>query len=203
MDPFLLASWALEVGSAERVLDCGSGSGIMALLLSNLGYKVTGVEIRQEWIGLARKSALESNLKVDFIEGDIRKLSLEKFDLVLLNPPFFKSGSGPISPDPWKAAAKSELNGTLFELCMACSKITNRICVIVPQVRSRDCHQALLNSGFSISRKCDIDDSLTLYEGIKGETKMLFYEKVQMRSDGSWSLRVKSWYSNLKAYLKS
>ena len=54
------------------------------------------------------------------VQADVREFkSDERFDIVLSNPPFFPAASGPVSPNPWKAAARSELSASLAEFVLA------------------------------------------------------------------------------------
>ncbi|MFH1467484.1 MAG: methyltransferase domain-containing protein, partial [Pseudomonadota bacterium] len=131
MDPFLLAAWSLEGGSPVHAVDLGCGSGIMALLLARLGVQVQGFDVRPEWVALARRSAADSGLSVAFELADVRALDRPPADLALLNPPYLAAGRGHPSPDPWKAAARTELNGTLAELIAAGARLGARLCVVL------------------------------------------------------------------------
>lgn len=67
------------------VLDLGCGTGSHSLILAERGNKVTGVDSSAKMIEIARKKAGAKKIKVDFIQGDIRKANLKKkFDIVLL-----------------------------------------------------------------------------------------------------------------------
>ena len=72
LDSILLAGWALEGGRPKRFLDVGTGSGIVALLLARLGIPGVGIDVRSDWIDLARRSAEDSGLdNVSFVPGDV------------------------------------------------------------------------------------------------------------------------------------
>lgn len=67
------------------ILDVGCGTGSHALILAKFGHKVTGVDLSDKMIKVAKKKAKESKIKVDFKKGDARKTNLKKkFDVVLL-----------------------------------------------------------------------------------------------------------------------
>ena len=60
--------------------------------------------------------------KIEFYLSDIRQLNKnwqEKFDRVIMNPPWYAKGTGRLSPKPLRAAAKYELNGTLEDFLTA------------------------------------------------------------------------------------
>ena len=68
----------------KNILDVGCGTGSHSLLLSRRGYSVTGIDISERMIRLAKNKALEEGLKVDFLVQDMRKLDLSKrFDCAI------------------------------------------------------------------------------------------------------------------------
>lgn len=75
--------------SSDVVLDAGTGSGILAIYLGGIAKKVISYEIREDFIGIARKNitlAGLSNVELrcgDIVE-EIKKMK-EKFDLVTLD----------------------------------------------------------------------------------------------------------------------
>lgn len=75
----------LEISPGDRVLDVGCGPGRHALSLARLGYEVVGVDISQEFVGLASASAAAENLdNATFVVGDARDLGFEaEFDVVI------------------------------------------------------------------------------------------------------------------------
>jgi len=200
MDPFLLSAWALEGGAPAQVLDLGTGSGIMALLLARLGLPVQGYDLRLEWIRLARRSAAESGLDVAFHFADIRELAPADADLALLNPPYLELGRGEPSPDPWKAAARFELNGDLVQLVAAAARLTRRLCLVIRADRADQALRAVELAGLHPSRSCLLDDALFLLEG-RRELCSHVREQACMRRRGAWSPRVRGWYESLGARL--
>ncbi len=201
MDPFLLCAWALEGGRPARVVDLGTGSGIMALLMARQGITAVGYDLLPEWIELASRSALESGLAARFERQDIRALPPAEVELALLNPPYLPAGSGAVSPDPWKAAARTELNGCLEELVSAAARHSLRLCVVIRADRAPEVSDAMDRAGLFRARRCDIDQSLVLLEGCRSPATASV-ERVAMRAaDGGWSVRVRGWYASLGARL--
>ena len=71
-------------GENLRILDVGTGTGFLAILLSELGHKVTGIDIAEGMLEIAKKKADAQNLKIDFMPGDAENLMFEdnEFDCV-------------------------------------------------------------------------------------------------------------------------
>lgn len=75
---------ALELKGSERILDLACGYGRHSLELARRGYEVVGVDITQEFIEDAKKSAEKENLNATFLCSDIRDVDYENcFDVVL------------------------------------------------------------------------------------------------------------------------
>ncbi|MDI6891226.1 MAG: class I SAM-dependent methyltransferase [Thermodesulfovibrionales bacterium] len=68
----------------KTILDLGCGTGGHALILAKRGYKVTGIDRSSSMLEIARKKAEWAGLVIEFIEGDITGVSLNrKFDAVI------------------------------------------------------------------------------------------------------------------------
>jgi len=77
---------AREIGFDQgiRILDVGCGTGRHSIELAKRGYQVVGVDLSENQLEKARENALEAGVKVDFRQGDARKLPFNReFDLVL------------------------------------------------------------------------------------------------------------------------
>jgi ubiquinone/menaquinone biosynthesis C-methylase UbiE len=57
-----------------NILDVGTGPGIVAFLLAELGHNVTGVDLSEEMLGNARENTARFNIPVDFKQGDAENL---------------------------------------------------------------------------------------------------------------------------------
>ncbi|OPY51555.1 MAG: 23S rRNA (uracil(747)-C(5))-methyltransferase [Methanosaeta sp. PtaU1.Bin060] len=68
-----------------RVLDVGTGPGVIALLLADMGHSVTGLDRSEEMLKMARKNAKRLGLSVDFKQGDAESIPFEdqSFDVVV------------------------------------------------------------------------------------------------------------------------
>ncbi len=98
-DAVVLGAWA-ECKGAERILDVGTGSGVIALMLAqrNEGAQVVGVEIDPEAASQAKDNVLFSPWadRVTVEEMDVQSFARncdDRFDLIVCNPPFFSGGN--------------------------------------------------------------------------------------------------------------
>ena len=78
IDAVLLSDFAKEIRNNSNVLDLGTGTGILSILLSektNL-KKIYGIEIQEEVANMARRSVQMNNLenKVEIINANIKDL---------------------------------------------------------------------------------------------------------------------------------
>lgn len=130
MDAVLLAGFA-KVSPEERVLDMGTGNGIIPLLLhARYGPKhITGLEIQEENIDMARRSVAINDLQEDvtIIHGDIKEaetlLPLSGFDVITANPPYMDSGTGLKNLHDAKTIARHEVLCSLEDVVMKASKL--------------------------------------------------------------------------------
>jgi len=76
-----------------RVLDLGTGSGILAILASKLGARsVVATDVSERAIRIARRNAEINHVEIDFRAGDLfEPVEDELFDLIISNPPMTPS----------------------------------------------------------------------------------------------------------------
>lgn len=123
MDAVLLSGFAV-VKKGERVLDLGTGTGIIPILLTakTEGKHFTGLEIQEESADMARRSVVYNHLeeKVEIVNGDIVKTSSifprSSFDVVTSNPPYMNGSHGIVNPGDAKAIARHEVLCTLEDV---------------------------------------------------------------------------------------
>lgn len=79
----------MKIEEGERVLDLGTGSGILSLVASKRASSVLGVDINKEAVKIARKNSKLNNIKnVSFKTSDLFENIDGEFDVMLFNPPY-------------------------------------------------------------------------------------------------------------------
>lgn len=130
MDAVLLSGFA-RVKRGENVLDLGTGTGIIPILLEakTQASHLTGLEIQEESADMARRSVRLNHLedKIDIVTGDIKEAELifkaASFDVVTSNPPYMIGRHGIANPDAPKAIARHELLCTLDDVVRSAAKL--------------------------------------------------------------------------------
>lgn len=119
VDSILLVNF-LKLKKNTNLLDIGTGTGIMPLLLCrkeeiNL---ITAVEIETEIAKMFEKTIEINSLKskIKLINTDIKNYKEEPFDMIISNPPYMKLNEGYVSPHDYRAGARHEVNLDLKEL---------------------------------------------------------------------------------------
>lgn len=123
MDAVLLSSFTM-VKPGEKVLDLGTGTGIIPILLEakTEGEHFTGLEIQAESADMARRSVEMNGLsgKIDIVEGDIKEASKifgkNTMNVVTVNPPYMNDLHGIKNPELPKAIARHEVLCTLEDV---------------------------------------------------------------------------------------
>ncbi|MFB3895246.1 MAG: tRNA1(Val) (adenine(37)-N6)-methyltransferase [bacterium] len=125
-DSFLLAEF-VKFKSSDRIIDLGTGVGIIPVLLGLRGkYKeMIGLELQPELARFARQNVASNHLgnKIKIFEADIKRIkslfSANSFDVVVSNPPYIPVNKGRLSPDLSKRMAKQESNCTIADIVAA------------------------------------------------------------------------------------
>jgi len=130
VDAVLLSDFA-KAGKNERVLDFGTGTGIIPILMEAKypENKFYGLEIQEESAEMAQRSVLYNNLqeKIEIVEGDIKNgtevFKPSSFDVITVNPPYMNSGGGLTNNYDPKTIARHEVLVTLGDIALQASKL--------------------------------------------------------------------------------
>ena len=131
IDSVLISDFAKNIRKNSVVVDLGTGTGIISILLSKktLAKKIYGVEIQKEVCEMAKRSVLLNNLqdKIEIINEDIKeiseKLGVQMCDVVVTNPPYKKYGTGLLNEKESKIISRHEKECTLEDVIKQSFKI--------------------------------------------------------------------------------
>lgn len=128
VDAVLLSDFT-KVKKGEAVLDMGTGTGIIPILLQakKNGEHFTGLEIQEECAEMALRSVKYNHVedKVSIVQGDIKRAAeifgAASFHVVTCNPPYMIGQHGLQNPDMPKAIARHEVLCTLEDVAKSAS----------------------------------------------------------------------------------
>ncbi|MDO4678789.1 MAG: tRNA1(Val) (adenine(37)-N6)-methyltransferase [Eubacteriales bacterium] len=130
MDAVLLSGFA-KIKKNENVLDMGTGTGIIPILLKakTAGRHFTGLEIQEECAQMAERSVRYNHMEEDvsIVQGDIKEAAgifgAASFHVVTCNPPYMIGQHGLTNPHMPKAIARHEVLCTLEDVVSQASKL--------------------------------------------------------------------------------
>ena len=129
-DSVLLANF-VKLRRGDKVIDLGTGSGVIPLLLAykNEDVKVTGIEIQPEAADLAERNVKFNQLQdqVKIINADLcrldAKLKAGSFDVVVSNPPYLPVEAGRMKKSDYLAAARHEIYAELEDVAAEAARL--------------------------------------------------------------------------------
>lgn len=131
IDAVLLSDFAKNIKKNAKVLDLGTGTGIISILLcgkTNL-EKIIGVEVQKEVANMAKRSSKLNNLenKFEIINENIINLDniyeRNSFDVIVTNPPYKKENTGIVNEEEKKLISRHEVLAKLEDYL----KISNKL----------------------------------------------------------------------------
>ena len=130
MDAVLLSGFA-RVKDGAKVLDLGTGTGIIPILLEAKtgAAHLTGLEIQEDSADMARRSVRLNGLeeKINIVTGDMKEagslFDAASFDVVTCNPPYMTNKHGLVNPSDAKAIARHEILCTLEDVIAQTAKL--------------------------------------------------------------------------------
>ena len=161
-DGTLLGAWAQASAGLCRVLDVGTGTGLIALMMAQRYPEahITAIDIDEKAVFQAQENVSASPFadRIEVIQVDIQTYEdSEKFDSIVCNPPFFEDSL--VCPDPQRTEARHTVSlgyRQLMESAFRLLKDDGRFSVIIPA----DCRSRLESEshlrGFFISRLCSV-----------------------------------------------
>lgn len=123
IDSVLLSDFAKSIKKNSIVLDLGTGTGILGILLCAKTElkKITGIEIQTDIADMAKRSIKLNNLdgKFDIINDNIKNLDkilkIDSYDYIVTNPPYKKANSGKTNENKVKLISRHEIEADLSD----------------------------------------------------------------------------------------
>lgn len=130
MDAVLLSGF-VQAGKKDKIIDLGTGTGILPLLLrAKTGSKdITGLEIQEQVAEMAARSVKLNDLEEDIriVCGDLKEADklfpAGTFDVVTCNPPYMKAEGGLTNPDEGKAISRHEIKCSFEDVVKVSKKL--------------------------------------------------------------------------------
>lgn len=141
-DGVLLGAWA-RVEHCSRVLDMGTGTGLVALMIAQRsGAHIVAIDLDADAVAQAAENVEASpwSGRIQVVEADARTISdSQPFDAVLCNPPFFENALK--SPDAARTMARHTDTLSFDELTRSAARLLapeGELSVIIPYDRAHD-----------------------------------------------------------------
>lgn len=193
MDAVLLSGFA-RVKPGECVLDMGTGTGIIPILLEakTQGKHFTGLEIQEDSADMARRSVALNGLqaKIEIVTGDLKDASnifgASSFDTVTVNPPYMTEHHGLVNPTEAKMIARHEILCTLEDVIAQGAKVLRpggRFYMVHRPFRLADIIVWMRRYGLEPKRMklvhpfADKEPNMVLIEGLRGGKPQMTVEK--------------------------
>lgn len=184
IDAVLLAG-QVTPGPSERIVDLGTGCGVIALLLAfgRPQLRVWGIELQPEMAALAAENVRDNGWsdRVSILQADLQAIGPAELggpvDRVVANPPYRRAHSGRVNPDGQRALARHEITVTLAGLIAAARRLLKtggRLHLVYAAERTAELLGGMRAEGIEpkrlrpIQSRRDEDAALILVEGIKG-----------------------------------
>ena len=174
-----------DMRAGERVLDLGTGCGIIPLILAYRypDIHAYGVEIQEELADLAVSNVNANHMqnRITVLCRDMRDLKPHMIggpvDVIVCNPPYRKPNSGRLNPDPQRAVARHEIKVSLIDVLQTAQRMlrtAGRFITIYTAERIVELFSQMRLAGIepksmrSIHSQLNTEAKLILVDGIKG-----------------------------------
>jgi release factor glutamine methyltransferase len=112
----LLRYIAKECLNQKTFLELGAGSGLLSLYAAKKGAHVVATDINPVSIECIKTNAEENDVEITVIHSDVfDTVSLQKFDFILINPPYYKKKPVSFSDYAWYCGENGEYFQKLFK----------------------------------------------------------------------------------------
>lgn len=216
MDSVLLSDFAKNIKKESKVLDLGTGTGIISILLCGKTElnEIIGVEIQRDVSDMAKRSSqlndLENRFKV--INTNILELKNlyenQSFDVIVTNPPYKKKSTGIINEKEAKQISRHELTANLEDFIRVSKELLKdkgelymvhrpeRLVDIISLMRKYKIEPKQLRF---VSPKKNKEPNLILIKGVKNAKPFIKIEKnlIVYDQDGNYTDEILKIYNKI------
>lgn len=161
-DSVLLGSW-VEVGGVQKILDIGTGTGLIALMMAqrNDQAAIHGVEVDEDAYQEAKDNFAQAtwNHRLEAFHEPIQTFShdLAPYDLIICNPPFFTGGT--LSENQKRSSVRHTVKLPNNELLRSVRRLLSkdgRFAVVLPYIEGLRFIEMAKTHGFCLHRQADV-----------------------------------------------
>jgi len=194
IDSILLSDFARTIKKNSEIIDLGTGTGIISILLSKKieAKKIYGIEIQEKVADMAKRSVKLNNLEniITIINKDLKELPelLENnyYDAIVTNPPYKKNNTGLKNENEAKLISRHEIKCTLDDIARISSKLLKnggefymvhrpeRLAEIIEELKKYKLEPKILKLVYP---KKDKEPNLLLIKAVKNAKPFLKIEK--------------------------
>ena len=103
---------SLRLRQGERVLEIGTGTGLVAIHCAKHGGYVTATDVCAEALDLSRENALLNKVDINLLEGDLFDPVEGTYDVIIFNPPYLPTNPEDLTHSPLDKALDGGHDGT-------------------------------------------------------------------------------------------
>ena len=213
IDSVLLTEFARDIKPNSQIVDLGTGTGILGILLSKKvnPSKIYGIEIQKDVADMAKRSIELNNLQdvFEIINEDLKNINLSNntYDAVVTNPPYKREGTGINSKKIKQQISRYESTASLDDWIKISSKLlkdngalyivyrTDRLSELIEIMKKYKLEIKRMRYVYSNIQK---QSNLVLIKAVKGAGIFLKVEKplIIYNMDGSYTEEIMQVYKN-------
>ena len=216
IDSVILSDFAKNIKPNSKVVDLGTGSGVIGLLLCKKTSlkEIIGVEIQKDVAEMAQRSIklnkLENKFKIFNVNikeiFETKMLQKNQYDVVVMNPPYKEVGTGKANENESKLIARHEVKATLSDFIRTASELLKdrgEVYIVHKPERTVDIMQKMRENKIEpkeiriVYPYENAEASIILIKGIKGGKKFFKIDKPLFiyKENGEYTDQIKEIYS--------
>jgi len=107
-----IKNWPLK---NKKLLEPGAGSGLISIYAAQHGAIVTATDINPVAVECLKENSRKNNVRINIIKSDLfDEVPLEDFDLIIINPPYYKKEPESNTDYAWNCGTNGEYFKKLF-----------------------------------------------------------------------------------------